>query len=130
MGLKNVIFLGDRQDLPFILKDVDAFMLTSRREAFGMVLLEAMAAGCPVIASRIPGPASIIQNEINGLLVDTGDVQGFATCLGKLISDPVFSARMVGNARKMIQKYDINIIGRRLSEIYTEVFQEQGIELP
>ena len=123
--LKNVHFLGERQDVPSILKEGDAFLLTSRFEAFGNVILEAMAADCPVIATRTAGPASIIQPESNGLLVEVGDVDGFVTCIERVLSDASLSARLVCNANVSLKQFDLPVVSKRLTEIYTQVLQER-----
>jgi glycosyltransferase involved in cell wall biosynthesis len=130
LGLTNVYFLGDRQDVPSILAEADLFLLTSRREAFGIVLLEAMAAGCPVIATRTAGPASIIQPESNGLLVDIGDVDGFVICIERVLSDSRLADRLVGNARLSLKQFDLPVVSRRLADIYDQVLHECGTKLP
>ncbi|MFH2038890.1 MAG: glycosyltransferase [Chloroflexota bacterium] len=129
LGLANVHFVGDRQDVPSILKAADLFLLTSSREAFGIVLLEAMAADCPVIATRTAGPAAIIQSENNGLLVEAGDVDGFVTNLGRVLSDANLAARLIHNARISLQQYDLPVVSKRLSEIYTQVLKTPGVRL-
>jgi len=129
LGLANVHFIGDRQDVPSILKTADLFLLTSSREAFGIVLLEAMAADCPVIATRTAGPATIIQSECNGLLVEVGDVDGFVTNLGRVLSDANLAAKLIRNARISLQQYDLPVVSRHLSEIYTQVLKTPGVHL-
>jgi glycosyltransferase involved in cell wall biosynthesis len=101
-GLSNVHFLGQRQDVPSILKEADAFLLTSRFEAFPNVILEAMAAGCPVIATRTAGSEFIIQHESNGMLVEVGDVPGFVGNLERVLSDPDLAGRLLLNAHESI----------------------------
>ncbi len=125
----NIHFVGDRQDVPSILKEADLLLLTSCREAFGIVLLEAMAADCPVIATRTAGPAAIIQSESNGLLVEVGDVEGFVTYLERVLSDTVLAAKLISNARISLQQYDLPVVSRRLSEIYTQVLKTHGVRL-
>ena len=130
LGLANVHFIGDRQDVPSILKEADLLLLTSCREAFGIVLLEAMAADCPVIATRTAGPAAIIQSESNGLLVEIGDVEGFVTNMERVLSDASLAARLIFNARISLQQYDLPVVSRRLSDIYTQVLKAHGVRQP
>lgn len=124
-GIKNVHFLGDTQDVPSILHQTEVFILTSQREAFGIVLLEAMAAGLPVIATHTSGPAAIIQPEVNGLLVEPGDVDGFVASIQRVLANPDLAARLVGNARQSLPRYDLKVICQQLSELYDQVIQSQ-----
>jgi glycosyltransferase involved in cell wall biosynthesis len=126
LGLENVHFLGDRQDVPSILKEANLFLLTSCKEAFGIVLLEAMASGCPVIATRTAGPADIIQPGVNGLLVDVGDVDGFARALQNVLSDTSLAEKLKRNADQSLRQFNLPVVSKRLSEIYRQVFQENG----
>ncbi len=119
LGLSNrVEFLGNlsRDQVLTVMASADAFVLTSRFEPFGVVLIEALALGKPVIATRSGGPESIV-GEHDGLLVPVDDVPAIAHALGELRRrigsyDPAairarcesrFSARVV-NAR-LIQEY-------------------------
>ena len=129
LGLSNVYFIGDRQDVPSILKEADLFLLTSCREAFGIVLLEAMAAGCPVIATRTAGPRFIIQPDSNGLLVDVGDVDGFVAGIERVLSDTSLADRLVRNARVSLIQFDLPVVTKCLAEIYKQVLQESGTKL-
>jgi glycosyltransferase involved in cell wall biosynthesis len=125
-GLQNVHFLGDTQDVPSILHQADIFMLTSQREAFGIVLLEAMAAGLPVIATRTSGPSSIIQSEVNGLLVEPGDVDGFVASIQRVLADPELAARLVRNGNQSLPQYEVKVICQQLSDLYNKVIQSPG----
>jgi glycosyltransferase involved in cell wall biosynthesis len=120
-GVKNVHFLGDTQDVPSILHQADVFILTSQREAFGIVLLEAMAAGLPVIATCTSGPSSIIQPEINGLLVEPDDVDGFMAALQRVLTDPELASRLVQNAYQSLPRFDSKVICQQLSDLYNSV---------
>jgi glycosyltransferase involved in cell wall biosynthesis len=83
----QVIFAGYREDIPVFLKAMDVFMLCSRYEGFGLVLLEAMASGKPVIASDISAIPEIVLQEETGLLVPQGDAEGFARALLRLADE-------------------------------------------
>lgn len=125
-GLSNFYFLGDRQDVPSILSQADVFLLTSNREAFGIVLLEAMSAGLPVIATRTSGPASIILSEDNGLLVKGGDMEAFVSALQRVLTEPELAARLVKNAYGSLQRYDRKVICQELSGLYASVIRATG----
>ncbi len=96
-------------DLPGLLSACDAFVLPSAEEGMGMVLLEAMAAGKPVVASRNSGILSVIDEEDNGLLFETGNVEALAAAVARVLTDRDLAARLGQNARqKAIERFDRN----------------------
>ncbi len=100
LGLDGVVrFAGFRTDVPQILSDADALALTSRWEGFGLVLVEAMAAERPVVATAT-GPVPEVVGDA-GLLVHPGDAPGVARALGAVLGDPALAARLgqAGRAR-------------------------------
>jgi len=87
----HVWFLGHvpREDLPRWYRTGDIFVSpASGNESFGIVLLEAMASGCPVVASDIAGFRSVVQPEVNGLMFEPGNVPALADTLVGLVNDP------------------------------------------
>lgn len=84
---KHIYFLGERQDIPEILNSLDILVVPSRNESFGMVIVEALAAGCPVIASNCDGPSEIIKDGINGLLFEKENILHLKEVLETLIID-------------------------------------------
>jgi glycosyltransferase involved in cell wall biosynthesis len=88
LGTDNlVIFIGFRQEVADLLQSLDAFVLPSLTEGTPMALLEAMAAGIPVIASAVGEIPSIIENNVNGILVGPAKSNEIAHALGRLIGD-------------------------------------------
>ena len=75
LGLQDaVIFTGKRDDLPELLAISDVMFLLSEKEAFGLVLLEAFACGVPSVATAIGGIPEVVEDGVNGFLVELGDV--------------------------------------------------------
>ena len=102
LGLSgSVRFLGWRADSGRILAVLDLLMAPSRWEGFGLVVLEAMARGVPVLATRVGALPEIIADGETGLLVAAGDVGALAAALGKLLGDAGLRARLgaAGRAR-------------------------------
>jgi glycosyltransferase involved in cell wall biosynthesis len=89
------------------------------REAFGMVAVEAMALGKPVVASRTGGLADIVVHEETGLLVPPGDASELRTALNRIVADPELRARFAANARARIKTtYSDDVVLPRVEQIY------------
>lgn len=100
LGLADrVRFLGEVADAATALARWDLLVLPSRREGFGLVLVEAMAAGRPVVASRAGGIPEVVEDGVTGLLVPTEDVQALAEALHRMAASPGERARMGRQAR-------------------------------
>ncbi len=92
---EKVYFLGQRNDIPELFKDIDVFVLASQTESFGLVIVEAMAAGIPVVATRCGGADELIEDGITGVLVNYGDIESMTAAIIKLLE---------GNVRESIIK--------------------------
>lgn len=102
LGLsETVLFPGERADVPDFLRAADLFVHPSRQEGFSNAILEAMAAGLPVVACDVGGNAEAIVHGETGLLVPAGDDAAMADALGALLADPARSKAMgdAGRAR-------------------------------
>lgn len=121
-GLDSVLFLGHRTDVPTLLREADVFLFTSRYEAFGIVVVEAMAAGCPVVAARTAGPQSIITHASDGLLADVGDVQALADHTTRILRDDELCQHLARRARQTVaEQYSLDAVSARMAGIYGEV---------
>lgn len=103
-GLKQVHFLGQRLDVDAILRHSDAAVLPSFWEGLSNALLEAMAAGKPVIASAVGGSPEIVQHEGNGLLFPSDDDQALAKAITRLSDDQIFSANLGAKGKATIEQ--------------------------
>lgn len=100
LGLtSDVEFLGERIDLPTVLRGAAAFLLPSETESFGLAALEAMACGLPVIASAVGGLPEVILDGETGFLRPVGDVDAMAACATRLMDDEPLRRRMAAAAR-------------------------------
>ena len=95
LGIRDqVIFTGWRRDLPRIYADLDALVISSNNEGTPVSVIEAMASGCPVVATRVGGLPDIVQNGETGYLVPAKQPQALATAILKLIADPQRAEQM------------------------------------
>ncbi len=101
----RVHFLGFREDMDRLYAAADVLLLPSEHEPFGLVILEAMAAGVPVVASRSGGIPEIIEHGKSGLLLEPGDVGGFAEALDHVLTDRDFRNHLVEGGRTRVEKH-------------------------
>jgi glycosyltransferase involved in cell wall biosynthesis len=119
----RVRFLGfvDRIRLSSLYAHIDMFALVSRAESCSMAMLEAMAAGLPVIATRVGGNVELIQHERNGLLVEPGNVETLACALSTLAADPQQRLRFGACNRALVeQRYGWRSVAQRYESVFRE----------
>jgi glycosyltransferase involved in cell wall biosynthesis len=87
-----VTFAGYQADVPRWMQAMDVIVHASDREPFGIVVVEAMALGKPVIAGSDGGPAEMITDGVHGLLAPYGDATALARAIGRYLDDPAFAA--------------------------------------
>ncbi|MDP2642847.1 MAG: glycosyltransferase family 4 protein [Candidatus Peregrinibacteria bacterium] len=119
----HVILLGRRKEIPKLLKSSNIFVLPSRREAFGLVNLEAMITPLPVIASAVGGIPEIIKNGETGILVKAEDEKELAKALETLISDSPLREKM---AEKGFLRVKENFSAQKMAEKYEKLYSELG----
>jgi phosphatidylinositol alpha-mannosyltransferase len=90
------------------------------QESFGMVLVEAMAAGLPVVASDIPGYREVVRDEREGLLVPPGDAHALASALERVLSDRALAARLGEAGRRRAGRYRWEVVVGDLEAVYRE----------
>ena len=116
----RVVFLGYRRDIPQICSCADVFLHTSHREGLPVAIMEAMACGTPVVASRIRGNVDLIEDGVNGFLCGSYDAAGFADKIQKILDDPQLAKSFRENSLGKIQKNDIKIITEKMRHLYTQ----------
>jgi glycosyltransferase involved in cell wall biosynthesis len=122
----RVKFLGWRDDIPEIMKILDVFVLPSLNEGMGRVLVEAMAAGRPVVASRVGGIPDLVKHGENGFLVEPGDVSGLSCAITKLLSDSKMRDEMGKKGREMCQDFSVEKMIEKIDVLYASLLQERS----
>ena len=122
---ERIIFCGWRDDLAQLLPALDAFVSTSRDEPFGRVLVEAMAAGVPVLTNDSGGKGYIIEDGRTGRVLPDRDLHGLADALFDLVTRPQAAAELAANARRAaLARFDISRTADKVLEVYEELLEK------
>lgn len=114
---ERVRLSGRTQQIGAVFSRASVFALTARNEGFGLVVIEAMRCGLPVVCFDSGGPAEIVTHGHDGLLVPDGDTEAFGAALAELMADEPRRARMGAAAAATSKKYDISNIGPLWDEL-------------
>lgn len=120
LGLQEQVrFTGFVNDLPAKLPAFDVVVVPSQNEAFSLALIEAMAAGCAVIASRVGGMAEIIEHEVTGLFLDRNDDTSLLAALSRLLTDNHLRQKMGSLAQAgVIERFERERVIDRIERLY------------
>jgi glycosyltransferase involved in cell wall biosynthesis len=132
LGLTHRVRLaGERQDVTDLLAAADVFVLPSASEGMPVSVLEAMAAGLPVVASRVGGVPEQVADGETGLLVEPGDAGELAAAVGRLIHDGELRRRLgaAGRARAE-EEFDLDQFRRAHVELYSRELARRGLPVP
>ena len=124
----RVLLAGDVR--PPLRQDVvamsDVVLHTSFAESFGLAVLEAMAAGTPVVASDVDGPRILVDDGVTGVLVAAGDVEGFEEAVSSLLDDPARRAEMAARAAESAGRFPIEQTVAQVEDLWDEVLRRPG----
>jgi len=124
----QVKFLGMRNDIPDLLHASDAFVLASNYEGNPLSLLEAMVSGKPVICTRVGGIPDLVNDSVEGFLVDKNNASALASAMKRLIVDPELRLSMAHRATtRAINQYDIRITANEYIKLYNRLMSAKGI---
>ena len=129
----DVFFAGrvEEADKARFYKTADIFVAPSTgQESFGIVLLEAMAAGCTVVASDIHGYKRVVQRNVSGLLVEPRDPDALAEALERLIADPALRQRLGDGGARRAPEFDWGHVTREIVNVYESVIARREKPAP
>jgi glycosyltransferase involved in cell wall biosynthesis len=136
-ALARKLGLGDRVEMPGEVPDpysylerADVFVLPSRSEQSGsLAVLEALQAGCAVVASRVDGIPEDVAEGASALLVEPGDAGALAAALARLLGDPALRRRLaIGGRRRFDERFSAGAFATALGKVYAEVGVEAGVQ--
>jgi glycosyltransferase involved in cell wall biosynthesis len=115
----RVSFLGQRADVSELLAGFDVFVLPSNTEGMSIALLEAMAAGCPIVVTAVGGNVELIKHMQTGLIVPPNDEAALRTAIERLLVDPVLATRLGTTARAVAEKHhSVKAMTERYEELW------------
>jgi len=125
----RVVFLGLRRDIPLLLDAADGFVLSSAWEGLPNVVMEAMAAAKPVVATSVGGVPELVQEGVNGYIVPPGDSEALAVAMVKMMALPEADRWAMGRAgRAHIEaNYSLERVVDQWEELYRQLLQRKGL---
>lgn len=124
----EVLFLGERNDIPNVLAMLDLFVLTSLSEGMSNTILEAMACGKPVIATRVGGNTELIEERKTGLLFSSNNLEELVIALLECINNREFALQLGHFARQTVeQKFSLNAMVKNYEQAYLSLAKNKGM---
>ena len=128
LGLDGrMVFTGWRNDAVDLLQVFDCFVSTSNFEGLPMVLLEAMAAGKPIVATAVGGVPEVVETDFNGVTLPTRDPAQLSAALARLVLNPETLARLGANARaRYEQRFTAQAMAAAYQQVYDSFLEQKG----
>jgi glycosyltransferase involved in cell wall biosynthesis len=126
----RVHFIGERSDVAAVMRSADMLIFPSRYEPFGMVILEALASGLPVIASRAAGASEIIEPGCGIIVEDANNVQELSNAIRRLVADRDLRSQMAERGRDIAEKYSWERMARSYMTRYDKLTNGRALRVP
>lgn len=121
-GIERRFFLlGFRDDIPSFLRNLDVFVLPSHEEGFGISVIEAMNEGVPVVATAVGGIPEIIQEGVNGILVEKGNIESLSKAIKSLLKDAHLKETLSLKGKEAAKKFSCEEMVKRVEELYERI---------
>lgn len=129
--VRDVLLVGYQRDVAPYYAFFDALLLPSANEGTPVVAIEALAAGRPVVATRVGGVPDVVDDNESGFLVEVGDIEALADRLEQLARDPGLRARLGETGReRVVPRYRVERLVDDIDELYRELLTARGLALP
>lgn len=129
--IDRVVFTGWRRDLPRIYADLDVLVISSDNEGTPVSAIEAMASGCPVVATRVGGLPDLITDKESGFLVRRGDADGIASAVVNLLQHPEMGKGVALNAMTAAQsRFALKRLIADMDRLYSHLLEKKSILVP
>ncbi len=124
LGVEEAVrFAGIRKDVPIVLNCFDVFVLPSLWEGFGTAIIEALACGVPVVATRVGGIPEVIEHGEDGLLVPPGRARPLAQSILKILENPSLRSDIIYRGlRKAVERFNVTRMAETVAKIYSQIF--------
>ena len=122
-----VILTGQRQDVKAILSEVDIFLFATLHENLSMALLEALSAGCAVIATNVGGNPEVIKNGVNGILIPERSSESIIHAVNLLITNSTLRSEISKRAQNIDEKFSIITYEKNIEALYGKCLSERPI---
>jgi D-inositol-3-phosphate glycosyltransferase len=121
----TVDFVGsqDQPRLALYYNAADLCAVPSLTESFGLVALESMACGTPVVGTRVGGLQTVIENDVSGILVPAGDDAALAEAIARVLLDPALRLRLAAGARERAKAFSWHRVGEAIAALYADLMQ-------
>jgi glycosyltransferase involved in cell wall biosynthesis len=124
---ERIHFLGARSDVPAILSASDVFVLSSKWEGNPLCVMEAMAAGLPVIATAVGGVPELVEDGCSGILVESENRQALSVAMGRVVGDDDLVHRMKRSAsERAVERFDVSTMARAYEQLYRSLLQRHA----
>lgn len=126
--IRHCLFLGYQEEVAPYYAAFDAVVLPSANEGTPVSVIESLAAGCPVVATRVGGVPDVVQGGVDGFLVETGDIEGLAEQLAVLARDPELCRRMGEAGReRILARYSVDRLNDDIDRLYRSLLESKGL---
>jgi len=131
LGLaQHVLFAGWQVDMPAVYADLDMLALTSLNEGTPVTVIEALAAGTPVVASAVGGVPDVVINQETGMLVPSGDLEAVVQAIIHLLRDPMRAQTLAcAGQQHVLERFDLARLTDDMESLYVALLEEKGVRL-
>ena len=126
--VRHCLFTGYQEEVGQFFSAFDVFVLTSGNEGTPVTAIEALAGGCPVVATRVGGVPDVVRDSENGYLVEPGNIAQLADRLATLAADPELRARLGGTGReRVLSRYSVDRLLDDVDALYRRLLETKGL---